>query len=234
MLNCLLLHQVPILEQLQLEEALFRADSQNWCLINVGSPPSIVMGISQKLSEVVDREKHEKLPVPLIKRFTGGGTVVVDSGTVFVSLILNHEEVSVPIFPKNILAWTKELYSPAFDGLSFSLQENDYAIGEKKCGGNAQSFAKSRFVHHTSFLFDYSNEHMALLKMPPKMPSYRKNRNHEEFLQPLKIFFSSPKAFAQNILACVSERFAMRPTSWDEVCEVLRLPHRKSTTSIIS
>ena len=36
----------PILEQLQLEEALFRADQRNWCLLNSGSPPAIVMGIS--------------------------------------------------------------------------------------------------------------------------------------------------------------------------------------------
>ena len=41
------LHRVPILRQLLLEEALLRADSGNWCIVNNGtSVPAIVMGIS--------------------------------------------------------------------------------------------------------------------------------------------------------------------------------------------
>lgn len=41
------LRGVPILRQLQLEEALLRADSANYCIINEGTPePAIVMGIS--------------------------------------------------------------------------------------------------------------------------------------------------------------------------------------------
>jgi hypothetical protein len=38
---------VPILQQLQLEEALLRATHHNWFLINDGTAPaSIVMGVS--------------------------------------------------------------------------------------------------------------------------------------------------------------------------------------------
>lgn len=41
------LQKVPILRQLLLEEALLRADTRNWCIINNGtSVPAIVMGIS--------------------------------------------------------------------------------------------------------------------------------------------------------------------------------------------
>lgn len=37
----------PILQQLQLEEALLRADAGNWFLINDGTPdPAVVLGIS--------------------------------------------------------------------------------------------------------------------------------------------------------------------------------------------
>lgn len=37
----------PILEQLQLEEALLRATSQNWLIVNDGTPATtVVMGIS--------------------------------------------------------------------------------------------------------------------------------------------------------------------------------------------
>lgn len=232
MLNCLFLNQIPIFEQLKLEEALYRADERNWLLINVGSPPAIVMGISQQVHEVVDEKRHQLLSVPLIRRFSGGGTVVVEPETVFVSLILNHEELPGPIFPKNVLAWTADLYRPIFGSLSFALQENDYAIGGKKCGGNAQSFSKNRFVHHTTFLWDYSEKHMSLLKMPPKMPAYREGRSHQEFLQPLKTFFPSQGGFAQNILGCVSEKFAVKQAFWEEALAVHAKQHRKSTCLI--
>ena len=37
----------PILQQLKIEEALLRADAQNWLVVNDGSSiPAIVMGIS--------------------------------------------------------------------------------------------------------------------------------------------------------------------------------------------
>jgi hypothetical protein len=41
------LARVPILEQLKLEEALLRATSLNWLVVNDGTPgPTVVMGIS--------------------------------------------------------------------------------------------------------------------------------------------------------------------------------------------
>lgn len=41
------LRGAPILEQLKLEEALLRANSDNWLILNDGTPgPTVVMGIS--------------------------------------------------------------------------------------------------------------------------------------------------------------------------------------------
>ena len=68
----------------------------------------------------------------------------------------------------------------------FSLRENDYVFGEKKFGGNAQSISKSRFIHHTSFLYDYDKALMDLLKSPKKQPEYRENRTHDDFVATLK------------------------------------------------
>ena len=67
-------------------------------------------------------------------------------------------------------------------------KSTDYAIGERKFGGNAQAISKDRWLHHTSFLWDYYPERMALLKRPNKAPEYRAGRDHEEFIIPLKKF----------------------------------------------
>ena len=50
----------------------------------------------------------------------------------------------------------------------------DYTFGERKFGGNAQAITKQRWLHHTSFLWDFDDRNMALLKHPSQVPEYRK------------------------------------------------------------
>ena len=49
----------------------------------------------------------------------------------------------------------------------------DYVFGDRKFGGNAQSITKNRWIHHTSFLWDYEVSNMAYLKHPARAPEYR-------------------------------------------------------------
>ena len=49
----------------------------------------------------------------------------------------------------------------------------DYTYGEQKFGGNAQAITKQRWLHHTSFLWDFDDSNMALLKHPSRVPKYR-------------------------------------------------------------
>ena len=49
----------------------------------------------------------------------------------------------------------------------------DYVFGNRKFGGNAQSITKSRWIHHTSFLWDYEVRNMAYLRHPKRVPDYR-------------------------------------------------------------
>ena len=50
---------------------------------------------------------------------------------------------------------------------------SDYAFSHRKFGGNAQSITKNRWVHHTSFLWDYDVKNMDYLKIPKRAPEYR-------------------------------------------------------------
>ena len=63
--------------------------------------------------------------VPVIKRFSGGGTVVVDSNTQFVTLIFNQADLpEVAAQPRTIMQWTASFYETLFAPLgSFCLRE---------------------------------------------------------------------------------------------------------------
>ncbi|KAG2496551.1 hypothetical protein HYH03_005374 [Edaphochlamys debaryana] len=187
-LNVLRVARLPIFTQLNLEEALLRATADNWLIINDGAfTPAIVLGISGRPAELVRCPEALQSGIQVIRRFTGGGTVVVDHDTVFSTLIMQAEDVPhVQPYPQPIMAWTEQLYRPAFTMTKcpdFSVRENDYVIGgTHKVGGNAQAITGKRWLHHTSFLWDYDQEAMALLRPPPRAPRYREGREHGEFV----------------------------------------------------
>lgn len=215
------LRNYPILEQLQLEESLLRHDQRNWCVINEGSPRAIVMGISGKPEELVDLEKVRQDNIPLIKRFSGGGTVIVDEGTLFVSFICQKQLHPFPAFPEAIMRWSDALYKRAFD--LFALKENDYVIGDRKCGGNAQYIRKERWLHHTSFLWDFDPKQMEYLLHPKKTPSYRAARTHNDFLCRLKEYLPNKEAFTQRLRGALSENYLLQQCSLEELRD---LPHK--------
>ena len=100
------------------------------------------MGISGKVEELVNQAKLKTEPIPLIKRYSGGGTVVVDDQTLFVSFIFNKNDHDFPSFPEPILRWSADIYQKAWDLEGFALRENDYVLGDHKVGGNAQYIKK--------------------------------------------------------------------------------------------
>ncbi|KAJ7974391.1 Lipoate-protein ligase A [Quillaja saponaria] len=210
---------VPILQQLYLEERLLRTSSDNWCLINDGTDsPAIVMGLSGKLPELVELGSVLRDRIPIIRRFTGGGTVIVDYGTIFVTLICNKDAVpDVQPFPRSIMSWSGLLYGEVFEGIGdFRLRENDYVFGDHKFGGNAQSITKLRWLHHTSFLWDFDVKNMSYLKLPVKAPKYRSERGHTDFICRMKELL--PRAeFIERTIKAIGNHFSVKSVSLESV-----------------
>ncbi|MBA3816492.1 MAG: lipoate--protein ligase family protein [Parachlamydiaceae bacterium] len=225
-LNC------SILEQLQLEEALLRADDRNWCLINYGTKPAIIMGISGKKELLVNSAKILHAPVPLIRRFSGGGTVFVDENTFFITWICNSHCSAVECSPDQVHQWIKFFFQAALPALNIQLRENDYVINDRKFGGNAQYLRKQRWLHHSSLLWDYDSKNMEYLLMPPKMPHYRQQRPHDNFLCRLKDFLVSKAEFEGAIFNSLHHFFEVKTTHFDEVKGLLKSDHRKATQII--
>lgn len=229
-LNLLRLNRYPIFQQLQLEEALLRADEQNWCILNEGSPDSIVMGISGKKDELIDQSRFNAAPIPVIRRFSGGGTVVVDEDTVFVSLIMNHKDADNTSCPQSIMKWNAGLYESFLKEHGFQLQENDYALGSRKFGGNAQYLCKERWLQHTTLLWTYHPSKMDYLLLPKKRPAYRQERGHSDFLCKLNAVLTNKSDVATGLLSALALRFKIKDVTLEETLPILERSHRKATT----
>jgi len=263
-----------VLRQLRLEEALLRAPAEagNWAVVNDGArTPAIVLGISGKPHALIDVARAHAEGVLVLKRFTGGGTVIVDEDTQFVSLLMRRDALppDVPLFPEPLMRWTAALYGGGGGGRAsaaapgapppdddvflgnrsksvrspsaahpppprvsidpprrtplasaavfrdvpgWRLRENDYAVGDLKIGGNAQSVAKDRFVHHTSFLWGFDPQRMRYLRNPEKQPRYRGRRDHDAFLTTLRAIGFETRATLPERLPAALRAIGMETT----------------------
>lgn len=231
-INLLHLIHYPIYDQLLLEEALLRNSMDNWLILNEGSCPSIVMGISGKTESLVNTAVAKRLNLPLIKRYSGGGTVVVDPNTIFFSFIGNKKDTDIPLFPKPLMQWIEKIIASAFYPLPFVLQENDFALDMRKIGGNAQYLKKDRFVHHTTFLWDYNPAYMEALKIPDKMPAYRKKRSHIEFITKLSDHLPCKKTFLRSFINSFAKPFSLEQIDIKQATPYQDIAHRTSTVII--
>jgi len=80
-------------------------------------------------------------------------------------------------------------------------------IDHRKIGGNAQCIVKDRWVHHTSFLWDYTVDNMQYLLMPKKRPDYRRDRTHVSFLDKIKNHMKSPQVLEDSVIAQLGHTF---------------------------
>lgn len=148
----------------------------------------VVLGSSKKVKEEVYIDACNDDTVPILRRHSGGGTVLQGSGCLNFSLILKID----PHGPtRNITETTNYIMRRHAEALSNLLGEkvemkgsSDLAIAGRKFSGNAQRRKLKALLFHGTFLLDFNLELMEkYLKMPPKQPEYRQQRNHLEFVR---------------------------------------------------
>ncbi len=76
----------------------------------------------------------------------------------------------------------------------------DYCFGEKKFGGNAQAITRKRWLHHTTFLWDFDASRMELLKHPANAPDYREVRPGVPLLRLMIAWYSTSIEYTASVL----------------------------------
>jgi len=147
--------------------------------------PAVVLGASGQLEKEVDREACRRDGVPILRRASGGGTVLLGSGCLLYSLVLSFDRDpslrDITASYRTILGRVARALSPLapadLKGTS------DIAVAMRKVSGNAQQRKRRHLLHHGSLLyaFDYSLIGR-YLRVPEKQPAYREGRPHEAFV----------------------------------------------------
>ncbi len=150
----------------------------------------VVVGYANKISHEVHRSFCDFSGIPILRRCTGGGTVLQGPGVLNYSLVLRAQEPlhSIPAANDFILKRHQTALAAILKAPVEMQGHTDLAIGGLKFCGNAQRRKKHFLLFHGSFLLhlDVDLVEKSLL-FPSKEPDYRLGRSHSDFLLNLKV-----------------------------------------------
>jgi lipoate-protein ligase A len=167
--------------------------------------PFIVVGYANKVATEVNVAACEARKIPILRRCSGGGTVVQGPGCLNYSLVLPITEKgplhSIAVANQFIMRHNRTAIESAIGKRQSAIAvrgHTDLAAGELKFSGNSQRRRKHFLLFHGTFLLNFDLALIGdLLRMPSKQPDYRESRNHADFLTNINVSAKSLKAALQ-------------------------------------
>jgi lipoate-protein ligase A len=156
---------------LAVEEALARAFStgvQTQPTIRIWmNPRAAVVGRFQEISAEVDIEQCELNGVQIARRFTGGGTVFHDEGTLNLTLVTQPKKGLADLkFQETNLQLVKETLDDL--GIHCSSSRNSILVAGRKVCGSAAAAGLHFILWHCSILVDTNTRLLELSLAPSK------------------------------------------------------------------
>jgi lipoate---protein ligase len=203
-------------ENLALDEALLDAaeagDGGEVLRFWESPTPFVVVGYANKIASEVNIAACEARGIPILRRCSGGGTVVQGSGCLNYAVILRITETgptrSISAANAFVMERTRTAIQSAIGNRqsAISIQgHTDLSLGDLKFSGNAQRRRKNFLLFHGTLLLDFDLPLISeLLNMPSLQPDYRDGRAHEQFITNLNL----PAETVKSVLTADWKAFA--------------------------
>ena len=150
---------------------------------------AVIMGAGCKHADEVNEAQCQADGVPILRRSSGGGSVLLGPGCLCFSLILSYEGSpllrEIPFSNVYILEKHREVLSDLLPGIERA-GTSDLAAAGLKFSGNSQQRKRNFLLHHGTILYDFDIAHIEqYLRMPSRQPNYRQGRDHNVFVRNL-------------------------------------------------
>ncbi|HEV8062608.1 MAG TPA: lipoate--protein ligase family protein [Gemmataceae bacterium] len=147
---------------------------------------AVVLGAGCKIADDVDEQRCQADGVPILRRSSGGGTVLLGPGCLCYTLVLELESQPALQAIRSSYAWILARICEALSSLHSEIHQagiSDLAIGDRKFSGSAQQRKRRYLLHHGTLLYDFDLGRVGrCLRLPARRPEYREARAHEDFL----------------------------------------------------
>jgi lipoate-protein ligase A len=182
-------------ENLAADEALLeQAETNGLEVLRVweAQRPFVVLGLANQLSREVNVAECARRGLPVLRRFSGGGTVVQGPGCLSYALALTIPE-SGPLTTitetNRFVMETNRRAIEALAGRAVAVRgHTDLEAGGRKFSGNAQRRGRMALLFHGAILYRADLELIgSALAHPSREPDWRAHRSHGEFLGNLAV-----------------------------------------------
>jgi len=189
-------------ENLACDEALLEMCEQGYGreILRFWEPVSIfvVLGYSNSAKTEIHREECQSAGIPILRRCSGGGTVVQGPGCLNYALILRTSAAGSLSTIPGTNAYVMDRQRRALEriiGDGVEVQgHTDLAIKSTKFSGNSQRRKERFLLFHGVFLLNFDLSLISrLLAHPSREPRYRNGRPHEQFLRNLGVSAAAVK-----------------------------------------
>jgi lipoate-protein ligase A len=147
---------------------------------------AVVLGAGCRWSEDVDAPACQEARVPIVRRASGGGTVLLARGCLLYSLVLAQLRAAELSEVRSSYRFILDRIRAALLDLQPDLEctgTSDLAVSGRKVSGNAQQRKRTHLLHHGTLLYDFPIPAISgFLRLPARQPQYRNNRSHEDFM----------------------------------------------------
>lgn len=147
--------------------------------------PAVVLGAGGKLSEEVNEAACIADNVPILRRSSGGGTVLLGPGCLCYSLVLRYDRSAELSQVRSSFRFIlgRVVNALGVEGATVS-GISDLALDGLKFSGNSQQRKRDYLLHHGTVLYDLDLSRITrYLPVPPRQPDYRQGRAHDDFVQ---------------------------------------------------
>lgn len=203
------------LDNLALDEALLleAEEGHGQPLLRLWEWPhfAVVLGAAGKLAEDVHEENCRFDAVPIARRSSGGGTVLLGPGCLLFSLVLPYslaeELTQISSSYRFILGKIREELGSELGNIELA-GTSDLAIAGRKFSGNSQQRKRKHLLHHGSLLYNFDLSKVGrYLKPPERQPDYRQGREHQSFLMNLTLTREEIEAKMRRVWEADTESF---------------------------
>jgi lipoate-protein ligase A len=159
----------------------------------------VVLGYANCVRDEVHLDACRDAGVPILRRCSGGGTVLQGPGCLNYSLILPLADPGTLSTITGANRYIMEQHRRALAmllGKKVAVEgHTDLAIGNRKFSGNAQRRRRRYLLFHGCFLIELDLALLSrCLSMPARQPEYRRARTHADFLTTVDVSRAALKA----------------------------------------
>jgi lipoate-protein ligase A len=158
-------------------------------LLRLWEAPSsfVVLGYGKSVAADVHMSHCAEDGVPILRRCSGGGTVLQTIGCLSYSLILPTALSPELATIQSTTSWIMSAQAQCLEGFMGTAVSvrgtSDLTVGALKISGNAQRRGRQSVLFHGTVLCQVDIAEMGrYLQIPSYQPAYRQNRSHHDFL----------------------------------------------------